>query len=148
VLVDSDGAGQLYPLVVEALETGTPISLFDGSLIQRVAGMVAAAADLQAQAEQHFDTALRQAHELPHLMERAAVRHFYARLLIQREGSGDLERAHVLLEEAIADYGRIGMPRHLEMAEQPLQKGVAVMTTDVTEGIVTIFITDTERSKA
>jgi hypothetical protein len=122
LLMDSDRASHLYPLVLEAQATGTVMGFYGGSLIQRVAGMAAAAAGIHEQAERHFEQALRQAQELPHLMERPAVRHFYARFLLDRGGSGDLERARSLVAEAIAEYRRIGMPRHVAMAEELLQR--------------------------
>jgi tetratricopeptide (TPR) repeat protein len=116
VLEESGWARQLQPLVVEALATGTLISP-GGSLIERAAGMASATAGLHEQAERHFEEALHQAQELPHLMERPMVRHFYARYLLGRGGRGDLERALTFLEEATASYRSIGMPRHLAMVE-------------------------------
>jgi DNA-binding CsgD family transcriptional regulator len=115
MLMDRSRARQLYPLVVEALGSGTLLRAYDAGLIQRAAGMAAAAAGLDEEAEQHFVEALRQAEELPQLMERAAVRHFYARFLVDRGGSGDVERAGSFLEEAAAAFSSIGMPKHLEL---------------------------------
>jgi hypothetical protein len=120
VLRDSDRARQYYPLIVEALATGTLLRMYDGSLIQRTAGMAAAAAGLHEPAERHFQQALSQAWELPHMMERSGVRYSYARYLIDRGGSGDLELARTFLEEAAAGYRSIGMPRHLAMVEDLL----------------------------
>ena len=78
-----------------------------------------------SQGEDHYQTALRQAHELPVVIEQPEVRRWYARMLIDRDGPGDpptgsgrdREKARQLLEEAIAMYRRIGMPKHVEMAE-------------------------------
>jgi DNA-binding SARP family transcriptional activator/tetratricopeptide (TPR) repeat protein len=124
-LLDEAGwAREFYPLVVEALASGTIMRQYDGALFHRAAGMCAAAADLSDQADAHFRTALLQAEELPHLMERPHVQHFYARFLIERAASGDLERAHVLLDSASAEYRGIGMPRHLKMAEQLRQRSM------------------------
>ena len=120
VLRDSDRARQYYPLIVEALATGTLLRMYDGSLIQRTAGMAAAAAGLHEPAERHFQQALSQAWELPHLMERSGARHSYARYLIDRGGSGDVELAGTFLQEAAAGYRSIGMPRHLAMVEELL----------------------------
>lgn len=117
VLMDSDWARQLHSLVVEALATGTLLSTNSASLLQRAAGMAAAAAGLHDLAEQHFEGALRQAQELPHLMERPMVRHFYARYLLGRGGRDDRARALTFLDEAAAGYRSIGMPRHLAMVE-------------------------------
>lgn len=121
LLMDTDRARHLYPLVVEALTTGTLLRMYDGGLLRRTAGMAAAAAGLPEQAEEHFEEALRQAHELPHLIERPTVKHCYARFLMHRRGSGDVERARTLLTEAAAGYRSIGMPRHVAMAEELLE---------------------------
>ena len=110
---DAGRARTLHPLVVEALATGTVMRQLDGRLIQTAAGMVAAAAGLGDDAEAHFEAALRQADELPHLMERPHVRHAYGRFLLER---GDRERAVALLTDAAAGYAAIGMPRHRERA--------------------------------
>jgi tetratricopeptide (TPR) repeat protein len=125
VLEEPDWARRLHPLVVEALATGTLISP-GGTLIQRAAGMAAAAAGLHDQAERHFEEALRQAQELPHLIERPAVRHFYAKYLLERGGGGDMERACTFLQEAAAGYRSIGMPRHLTMVEELLATSLLV----------------------
>jgi hypothetical protein len=90
--------------------------------------MAAAAGEQWDKAEEHYQTALRQAHELPVVTEQPEVRRWYARMLIDRDapsdpstGSGsDRDKARELLTEAIAMYRRIGMPKHLEMAEAML----------------------------
>jgi len=38
-------------------------------------------------------------------------------MLIDRDGPGDREKSRELLTEAIAMYRKIGMPKHIEMAE-------------------------------
>jgi tetratricopeptide (TPR) repeat protein len=119
VLGDAERARTLYPLVTEALATGTLMRQFDGALLERVAGMVAATAGLREEAEGHFETALRQSEALPHLLERPHVSHHYGRFLMDRRG-GDRARARTLLREALDGYRRIGMPRHAAMAEELL----------------------------
>ncbi len=91
-------------------------------LLQKVAGIAAAAGEQWEQAEQHFETALRQAHEIPHRIEQPEVRRWYARMLIDRDAPGDREKAHKLLAEAIESYRQIGMPKHLELAEKLLSR--------------------------
>jgi hypothetical protein len=120
IVGDTDRARMLYPLVLESLATGTLIRHFDEALIERSAAIAAAAAHLPERAEEHFETALRQADDLSHVMERLHVRHHYARLLIQRGGAADHERALAMLDEAVAGYRHIGMPRHRAMAEELL----------------------------
>jgi len=120
VLGDVERARTFHPVVEQALATGTIMRQYDGGLLQRSAGVVAAAAGLRERAEEHYETALRQAEQLPHLMERPHVRHSYARFLIARGGHEDRARAGALLSEAVAGYRAIGMPRHQAMARQVL----------------------------
>ena len=124
VLAEREKAAKLYPLVLEAIDTGALTGVFS-KLFQIVAGMAAAAGRQWDKAEQHYQTALRQAHELPMVMEQPEVRRWYARMLIDRDGPGDpstgsgrdRDKARELLTEAVAMYRRIGMPKHIEMAE-------------------------------
>jgi tetratricopeptide (TPR) repeat protein len=116
VLGEREKAAKLYPLVLEAADTGAVV-LWYRPLLHAVAGMAAAAGEHWEKAEEHYQTALRQAHELPFVIEQPEVRRWYARMLIDRDGPGDREKARELLTEAVAMYGRIGMPKHVEMAE-------------------------------
>jgi DNA-binding SARP family transcriptional activator/tetratricopeptide (TPR) repeat protein len=125
LLMDTDPARRHYPMVVAALATGALMRQYDGGLLQRVAGMAAAAAGLHEQAEQHFETALQQSETLPHLMERPQVRHFYADFLLGRDAAGDRERAVGLLTQAVLGYHSIGMPRHEAMAQRLLAQAEA-----------------------
>ena len=117
LLGQRDEAAKLYPLVLEAIDTGALARLWIWGLLQTVAGMAAAAGGQWEKAEEHYQKALRQAHELPVVMEQPEVRRWYARMLIDRDAPGDRDKARELLTEAIAMYRRIGMPKHIEMAE-------------------------------
>jgi len=79
-------------------------------------------AGIAAAAGRHFQTALRQAHELPHRIEQPEVRGWYARMLLDRDAPGDRERARHLLTEAVAMYRTLGMPKHVEIAEALLDE--------------------------
>ncbi|MEE8386440.1 MAG: tetratricopeptide repeat protein, partial [Dehalococcoidia bacterium] len=117
VLGEREEAGALYPLILEETRTGA-IMRWDGPrLLQTTAGIAAACGRQWEKAEEHYETALRQAHELPHKMEQPEVRRWYARMLIDRDGPGDRDRARELLTEALVMYRKIGMPKHIEMAE-------------------------------
>ena len=117
LLGERDEASKLYPLVLEAIDTGVLTNWVGNRLLQTVAGIAAAAGEQWDKAEEHYRTALRQAHELPVVIEQPEVRRFYARMLIDRDAPGDRDKARELLTEAIAMYRRIGMPKHVEMAE-------------------------------
>ncbi|HEY0397453.1 MAG TPA: hypothetical protein VGF00_03655, partial [Acidimicrobiia bacterium] len=116
VIGERDRAAGFYPLVREFMATtGVVLPCFCPYLIERIAGIGAAAGRQWDVAEQHFRTALRQAEELPFAVEGADTRRFYARMLLDRNTPGDPDRARSLLEEAVPVYRRIGMPRHEEM---------------------------------
>jgi tetratricopeptide (TPR) repeat protein len=116
VLGEREKAAKLYPLVLEAVDIGAVVHWFS-PLLHPVAGMAAAAGEHWEKAEAHYQTALRQAHEIPVVIAQPEVRRWYARMLIDRDAPGDREKARELLTEAIAMYRRIGMPKHVEMAE-------------------------------
>jgi tetratricopeptide (TPR) repeat protein len=116
ILNEREEASKLYPLVGEAIDTRALLRGPEVGLLQTVAGMAASAGGQWDKAEQHYRTALRQAHELPVVMEQPEVRRWYARMLIDRDAPGDREKARELLTEAVAMYRRIGMPKHQEMA--------------------------------
>ena len=119
VLGEHTRAGDLYHLVVECIErTGVVCPNYnDCRLVQRTAGMAAAAARSWGDAEDHFRTALRQADELPHIPEQAHTRRFFARMLLERGDPGDRSAAVRLATESADLYRRMGMPRHLAMVE-------------------------------
>jgi hypothetical protein len=48
---------------------------------------------------------------------------WYAHMLLDRNASDDREKARQLLTEAIDMYRRLGMPKHVEMAETMLREG-------------------------
>ena len=121
VLRERPAAAELYPLALEAMETGTVVSPHSDRLVQTIAGIAAAAGGQWEQAETHYQTALTQAHEIPFRSEQPEARRWYAQMLIDRNASGDRDKARTLLGEAIDMYQQIGMPRHLEMANELLK---------------------------
>ena len=120
LLGQADQAASLYPLVLEALDTGTVTEFQSMELLQTGAGTAAAAGGQWGEAEEHYRTALGQAHELPHRIAQPEVRRWYARMLLDRNASGDADRARTLLDEAIEMYELLQMPRHVEMAKELL----------------------------
>jgi class 3 adenylate cyclase/tetratricopeptide (TPR) repeat protein len=122
VMGESSRAGAFYDLVLEGIErTGTVCSNYnDCRLAHRSAGIAGAAAGRWGEAEGHFRIALRQAEELPHLPEQAHTRRFFARMLIDRNQADDGADAARMATEAADLYRRLGMPRHVAMAENLL----------------------------
>lgn len=113
-------AASLYDAVLSVLRLGAQIRLPDVKLIEGVAGIAAAAAARWEEAQGHYEKALRQAEELPHLMEQSEVRRWYARMLLERDAPGDREAGRRMAEEAAAMYTRLGMTRHVLLAQAML----------------------------
>ena len=114
-------AARLYPVVLDALRTGTAMRFYDFRLLSTLAGIGAAAAGRYGEAEQHYRDSLRLADELPSRIEAAEARRFYALMLLDRGGPGDRDEADRLLTEAIQGYRSLGMPRHETLAVESLK---------------------------
>jgi hypothetical protein len=115
---EHDRAAAFYDLVVECTERTRAIcpNYNDMRLLERAAGIAAAAGRCWDDAEEHFRTTLRQAAGLPHLPEQAHTRRFLARMLLERDGPGDRAEAAQMAAEAADLYRRMGIPRHFELA--------------------------------
>ena len=90
-------------------------------LWQMLAGVAAASRQRWDAAQEHYETALTQAHDLPHKIAQPEVRRWYAQMLLDRNAAGDRDKARTLLGEAIDQYRTIAMPKHLAMAEGMLK---------------------------
>jgi len=82
------------------------------------AGIASACGTDWDRAETHFETTLRQATDLPHRLAQPETRRWYAWMLLDRDAPGDRDKARTLLGEAIEMYRKIGMPKHVEIAEK------------------------------
>jgi tetratricopeptide (TPR) repeat protein len=120
MLGDHPQAGQLYPLVSELVSTGAVALLPICRFTNTIAGIAAAAARRWEAAEDHFQTALRQAESFPHRLEEAEIRRFHAMMLMDRAALDDSERARTLLGQSLESYQSIGMARHVEMVQSLL----------------------------
>ena len=105
VLREWEAAATLHPLALEALETGTVTGWDAHHLLETVAGIAAAAGGQWEQAETHYQTALKQAHEIPFRSEQPEVRRWYGQMLIDRNAPGDRDKARTMLGEAVEMYG-------------------------------------------
>ncbi|MEX2557995.1 MAG: AAA family ATPase [Actinomycetota bacterium] len=122
ILGEHERAADLYPLVVESLNTGTVyLKVYNIRLCHTVAGLAAHGARDWSRSEAHFREALRLAETLPVRIEQADARRYFAAMLAERNGDGDREEARAMLEEALDLYRSLGMPRHVEMAEEQLK---------------------------
>ncbi len=120
LLGQREQAAALYPLVCELMQNGA-VTTFCYGLVEKAAGISAAAGGDWYQAQEHFEHALRTAHEIPHQVEQPEVRRWYARMLLDRDAPGDRARARTLLAEARAAYETIGMPKHVAMVDAMLK---------------------------
>ena len=82
---------------VAGVEKGRVLS-WNFGLWQMVAGIAACGQHWDA-AQQHYETALTQAHDLPHKIAQPEVRRWYAQMLLDRNAPGDRDKARTLLGE-------------------------------------------------
>ena len=120
LLGERDRAAELYPLTVEAIATDTVVTIDASHLLRTIAGIAAGAGRRWDEAQNHFETTLRLADEIPFRSEQAEARYWFARMLVDRSAPGDRKKARDLLDMALEVYREIGMPRHLEMTEKLL----------------------------
>ena len=82
------------------------------------AGLVAAAARRWEEAERHFGIAREVAEQMRNRVELADLYRLHARMLLDRGGAGDHERAAEMLQEALSAYRTFGMPAYAAEAER------------------------------
>ena len=109
--------GGLYAHVLRGLEHGAGMTMLQ-RLWEMVAGIAAGAERHWEAASEHFEAALQQAPEWPHIVAQPEVRRWYAQMLLDRGQDGDRDKARTLLGEATELYTTIGMPKHIEMAAE------------------------------
>jgi tetratricopeptide (TPR) repeat protein len=81
-------------------------------------GLLAGTVQRWDDAVKHFENAIEINTRVGARPFLARSQHEYARMLIQRNKSGDKDKAHTLLDEAIPTYRELGMPTFLEDAEK------------------------------
>jgi hypothetical protein len=114
----NEEAGALYPVIQDFVQSGMGLLAFTYGLHERFAGMAATAARDWGAAEGHFEKTLTLAQELPHRVDLARVRYWYARMLLERNESGDCDRANKLLCEAHALSQEMGLRGLMTWIEQ------------------------------
>ncbi len=102
---------------------------FAVGLVTTSAGIAAACGSDWTAAEQHFQAALRQAHEIPYKIAQPEARRWYAWMLSERNAPGDNDRARTLLGQATEMYRTIGMPKHVELAEHIREAALVLLLT-------------------
>lgn len=117
-----DDAASLSPLVETALERGPDWMSFDGRLVRTRAGMAAAAGGYWEAAERHFAVAHQHAKQTQNRLEEIELQRLRAHMLLDRDGSGDRAQAQELLDEAVINYRKFGMPSYTAEAERMLRQ--------------------------
>jgi hypothetical protein len=110
---------------VEFLRMGGRVdydTIFEGD-----AGIAAAAGGQWALAEQHFENALHTAQTAPHVPAQGEVRYWHAWMLLTRRAPGDVERARMMLAEALAHYERLGLPHRVRLCRTMLEQTAALL---------------------
>jgi class 3 adenylate cyclase/tetratricopeptide (TPR) repeat protein len=112
-------AAALAPLVERALELlDRTYFTYDGRLVETRAALAATAARRWDEAERHFGIAREVAAQISNRVELADICRLHARMLLDRGGTGDRERAAEMLQEALSAYRTFGMPDYAAEAER------------------------------
>jgi hypothetical protein len=112
----------LSPMVARAMEVGTEWVALDGRLRRTRAGVTAAAAGREDEAERWFAEAEERARAAGNEVEVADLDRFRARMLLDRSGPGDAARAVQLLRRAHDEYTRFRMPGYAAVVQRMLQE--------------------------
>jgi hypothetical protein len=107
---EDDEAACLYPIIADFVARDLGLFGLTHGLHERFAGMAAAAARDWDNAERHFRNSLNVVDdEFPHRVDQARVRYWFARMLLDRNGPGDADRAGELMNEARSLSEAMGM---------------------------------------
>ena len=114
----NEEAAALSPLVERVLELDKRWISYDGRLARTRAGLAAMTARRWEEAERHFEIAREVAEQMRNRVELADLCRLHARMLLDRGGAGDHERAAGMLQEALSAYRTFGMPAYAAEAER------------------------------
>ena len=114
----TEQAAELSPLLERVLELDNRWISYDGRLARTRAGHAAVTARRWEEAERHFGIAREIAEEMRNRVELADLSHLHARMLLDRGGVGDHERAAEMLQQARSAYRSFGMPSYAAEAER------------------------------
>jgi tetratricopeptide (TPR) repeat protein len=114
----NEEAAALSPLLEGILKFDKRWISYDGRLLGTRAALAAAAARRWEEAERHFGIAREVAARMSNRVELADLCCLHARMLLDRGGTGDHERAAEMLQEALSAYRAFGMPAYAAEAER------------------------------
>ena len=84
--------------------------------------MAVAAGGCWEAAERHFAVAHQHAKQTQNRLEEIELQRLRAHMLLDRDGSGDRAQAQGLLDEAVINYRKFGMPSYTAEAERMLRQ--------------------------
>ncbi|HUE97222.1 MAG TPA: AAA family ATPase, partial [Longimicrobiaceae bacterium] len=119
-----ESAAALYPLVRQLMSQGAVVMWTHG-LVEKAAGIAAAAGDDWEVAERHFESAIQLADDLPVVSEQPETRVGYARMLLDRGCAGDTDRARDLSIEARDAFAASGLSERVMLFERILRECAA-----------------------
>ena len=125
VMGDRERLAGLYPLTLASVQNGrvyTTVTVGPSSP-QLVAALAADAAGLIDQSREHFETARRQAHDLPIRILQPTVLYWYGRFLSATANTADQARGRGMVEAALTDFRALEMVLHGNLAERFLRDG-------------------------
>jgi tetratricopeptide (TPR) repeat protein len=122
-LVDErERCGALYPLCATYAE----VAVIGGDGVgtgdtQTNAGIAANAAGLRDKSREHFEIAIRRAHELPNRPLQPTARYWYGRMLLEDSQPDERARGRALIEAAETDFRSLGMVVYANLASRLLR---------------------------
>jgi tetratricopeptide (TPR) repeat protein len=114
--------GEAASLQVEAEKIALEWVCGGSTPARTAAGIAAACARDWPRAEEHHRAAIARMDEIPDLTAQCIARYWYADMLAERGGQGDLESARALLNETIAKSEAIGLALFARLARERLSR--------------------------
>jgi tetratricopeptide (TPR) repeat protein len=93
-----------------------------GFPVRTAAGIAAACTGDYTQAEQHHRAAIERMEAVPYVTAQPIARYWYADMLVQRRGAGDVRAAKAVLEESVTKSDRIGVILYARLGRQRLSE--------------------------
>jgi hypothetical protein len=115
-----DDAAALHPVAEDMLGLGYQIMWAGQALPRTTAGIAAACARNWPRADEHHQTAIRQADTMALRVCQPIARYWYSDMLRDRGEADDHERARTLLHEALAMFESLGMPLYSRQTHERL----------------------------
>jgi len=124
LLGEREQRGALYPLTLEHIRSGQVVSgvVVGPTNPQLAAALAADAAGLVEKSREHFETALRQAREVPIRILEPTVLYWYGRALSSSSETAEHARGRAMVESALTGFREREMVLHADQAERFLRQ--------------------------